>query len=285
MRSESFRQAERPIKVIRPIRFSLGNLLSDLRSLCRHRGLFFEMTLLRLKVRYRQSLLGWVWAVLPPVLLMIAYMFVFSKVVGLQTENLPYSLFSFSGLIPWMFFSNSVSTATSGIVTHRYLISRVAFPREIIPLSYVAAAVVELGLGLLMLAAVMFYFDVRPTRYVFYAIPILIMLAICAVAAAFVCASLQARFRDIGMAMPLMLQVLMFTAPVVYSSQSLPNEIRNIYFFNPLAILIEALRHSVVTGVWPTESYLIYCAVVSCVSVIAAYALFKRLDATLADVI
>ena len=285
MRGKFFRQDERPVKVIRPIRFSVGNLLSDVGTLCRHRGLFFEMTLLRLKVRYRQSLLGWMWAVLPPVLLMIAYTFVFSKVVGLQTENLPYALFSFSGLIPWMFFSNSVSTATSGIVTHRYLISRVAFPREIIPLSYVSAAVFELGLGLLMLAVAMFYFDIRPTLYVFYAIPVLIMLAMCAVAAAFVCASLQARFRDIGMAMPLMLQILMFTAPVVYSSQSLPDKIRDIYFFNPLAILIDALRHSVVTGVRPIESYLLYCAVVSCVGVVASYALFKRLDATLADVI
>jgi lipopolysaccharide transport system permease protein len=96
---------------------------------------------------------------------------------------------------------------------------------------------------------------------------------------------LQARFLDIGIAMPLMLQVLMFTAPVVYSSQSLPDKIREIYFFNPLAILIDALRHSIVTGVRPIESYLVYCAFVSFVSVVASYALFKRLDATLADVI
>ena len=285
MGNKSFRQNERPIRVIRPIRFSVGNLLSDVSSLCRHRDLFFEMTLLRLKVRYRQSLLGWVWAVLPPVLLMITYTFVFSKVVGLQTENLPYALFSFSGLIPWIFFSNSVSTATSGIVTHRYLISRVAFPREIVPLSYVAAAIFELCLGVLMLAVAMFYFDVRPTLFAFYAIPVLVILAICAVAAAFVCASLQARFRDIGMAIPLMLQVLMFTTPVVYSPQSLPDKIRDVYFFNPLAILIDALRHSIVTGVRPIGSYLVYSAVVSCVGAVASYALFKRLDATLADVI
>ena len=88
------------------------------------------MTLLRLKVRYKQSVLGWIWAVLPSLLLMITYTLIFSKVIGLKSSDLPYALFIFFGLIPWTFFSTSVSTATAGIVTHRYLISRVAFPRK-----------------------------------------------------------------------------------------------------------------------------------------------------------
>jgi lipopolysaccharide transport system permease protein len=215
---------------------------------------------------------------------MVLYTLIFSKVVGLQTDSLPYALFSFSGLVPWLFFSSSVSTATAGIVTHRYLISRVAFPREIIPLSYVAIAVVELGIGLLMLAGMMYLFMVFTTLYIFYLVPLVLLLVMCAVAAAPVCASLQARFRDVGLVMPLMLQVLMFTAPVVYSSQSIPDRIKEFYFINPIAILIEAFRQAVV-GVRPSGQHLLYCAIVSFASVVIAYGLFKRLDATLADVI
>ena len=276
---------DRPLRVIRPTQ-SLIDVLSDgLAALWGHRSLLLEMTVLRLKVRYQKSLLGWLWAVVPPLVLMITYTLVFSKAIGLNSGGLPYALFIFCGLTPWTFFSTSVSTAAAGIVTHRYLISRVAFPREIIPLSYVAAALLDLAICMLMLVALTWYLGVSPTLNVLYAIPVIGILVVCSAAAALCLSSLQARFRDVGIAMPLLLQVLMFTTPVVYSSAVIPQGLKAVYFANPLAILIEAFRQATVFGVAPDVGELIYCGTVSIVWLIFSYLLFKRLDATMADVI
>ena len=275
----------RAIKVIRPSQSVAGLLCDGLTSLVRHRSLFVEMTLLRLKVRYKQSLLGWIWAVVPPLLLMVTYTLIFSNVIGFKTGYLPVALFIFSGLIPWTFFSTSISTATAGIVTHRYLISRSAFPREIIPLSYVVSALFDLGIGILMLVALMYYFGAWPTLHAVYALPILAMLVGYSVAASLCLSSFQARFRDIGIAVPLLLQIAMFTTPLVYSSDSIPPNIKDIYFLNPLAILIEGFRQAVVLGINPDVGQMIYCAMGSIICVVFSYILFKRLDTTLADVI
>jgi lipopolysaccharide transport system permease protein len=277
--------ADRSVRIIRPTQSLVQVLSSGLTELWSHKSLFLEMTLLRLRVRYKQSLLGWTWAVLPSLVLMITYSLIFSKLIGLKGGDLPYALFIFSGLVPWTFFSTSVSTATAGIVTHRYLISRVAFPREIIPLSYVASALVDLGIGMVMLAAMMCYFGFFPTLNTLYAIPVIGMLIILSVVVALCCSSFQARFRDVGVAMPLLLQVLMFTTPVVYSSAAIPQSVKAIYFANPLAILIEAFRQAAASGVSPDVGEMIYCGTVSIVCLVFSYILFKRLDATLPDVI
>jgi lipopolysaccharide transport system permease protein len=285
MNFDSAAPDDRPVRVIRSTASLIELVSIGLVSLWNRKSLLLEMTMLRLKVRYRQSLLGWSWAVLPPLLLMIVYTLIFSKLLGLKSDELPYALFIFSGLIPWTFFSTSVSTATAGIVAHRYLISRVAFPREIIPLSYVATALVDLGIGLVMLAAMMHYFGIPSTVYALYAIPIVGMLVVCGIAAALCCSAFQARFRDVGVALPLLLQVLMFTTPVVYSAAVIPDGVKAIYFTNPLAIQIEAFRQAIVLGVRPDLGAMIYCAFASLICLGLSYTLFKRLDVTLADVI
>jgi lipopolysaccharide transport system permease protein len=275
----------RPVKIIRPRQSLIEILSADVMSLWSHKGLFLEMTLMRLQVRYKQSLFGWIWAIVPSLLLMVTYTLVFSKVIGLTSGAIPYALFIFAALIPWTFFSTSVSTATAGIVTHRYLISRVAFPREIIPLSYVAAAFFDLCIGILMLVGMMYFFGFSLSFHALYALPILGVVIIFTVAVALCCSSFQAHFRDIGVAMPLLLQVLMFATPVVYSSAAVPERIKEIYFLNPLAILIDAFRQAAVLGIELNAYQMIYCTTVSVVCLVASYVLFKRLDATLADVI
>lgn len=285
MKLVSIPALDRPVKVIRATQSLTEVLSSGLSAVWSHKGLLVEMTLLRLRTRYRQSLLGWLWAVLPPLVLTITYTLVFSRAIGLSSGDLPYALFILSALVPWMYFSTSVSTAAAGIVTHRYLVSRVAFPREILPLSYVAAALLELAIGMLTLAAAMYYFGVCPNLSILYAIPLLGILVICCAAAALVVSAFQARFRDIGLAMPLLLQVLMFTTPVVYSSAIVPENLKALYFANPLAILMQAFRQVTVLGVSPDATELIYCGAVSVVGLIFSYVLFKRLDLTLADVI
>jgi lipopolysaccharide transport system permease protein len=276
---------DRPVVVIRASRSSAELLQSSLVSLWQNRDLLREMTLLRLKVRYRQSLLGWVWAFLPPLVLMIAYTAIFSNVLGVKSAALPYPLFIFAGLVPWSFFSTSLSTATAGIVTHRYLISRVAFPREIIPLSYVGAALVDLVIGIIMLALMMLYFGTSPSVNMVYAIPTIGALIICSTALALGCACFQARFRDVGVAMPLLLQLLMFSTPVVYPSDLIPGALRSIYLANPLAILIDDFRARIVSSSAFDPFTTLYGVAVSGCLLIVFYYVFKRFDGTLPDVL
>ena len=276
---------DRPVAVIRASSSPTELLQSSLRSLWQNRNLLREMTLLRLKVRYRQSLLGWLWAVLPPLVLMIVYTVIFSHVLGVKSGGLPYPLFIFAGLVPWSYFATSLSTATAGIVTHRYLISRVAFPREIIPLSYVGAALVDFAIGIAMLVLMMIYFGVSPSLNVIYAIPAIGILIIWSTALALGCACFQARFRDLGVAMPLLLQLLMFSAPVVYSSDAIPGAFKSIYFANPVAVLIEAFRHAIVSGSALDAFAMLYSFTVSGCLLIVFYYVFKRFDGTLADVL
>jgi lipopolysaccharide transport system permease protein len=276
---------DRPVRVIRPKQSLFALLFGGIASLRMYKHLLLELALLRLRVRYKQSLLGWTWAVVHPLALVVTYTLVFSKLIGLKGGTLPYALFVLAGLVPWIFFSNSVSSATAGMVAHRHLISRAAFPREIIPLSYVAAALVDLGVSAIMLVGAMAYYGLRPNLYGLYAIPVVVMLAMCAAASALCCSAFQARFRDVGIAMPLLLQVLIFTTPVVYSSAVVPTSLRTGYMLNPLAVLVEAFRQSAVLGVRPDLHEMIYCGAISAGLLLFAYVLFRRLDATLADVI
>jgi homopolymeric O-antigen transport system permease protein len=285
MNHASTRAADRPIKVIRPTQSAIEILCTGFMSLLSRKSLFVEMALLRLRVRYKQSLLGWAWAILPPLVLMITYTVVFYKVAGFTTGDLPVALFIFAGLIPWTFLSTSISTATAGIVANRYLIVRASFPREIIPLSYVATAFVDLGIGSVMLIAMMYCFGFAPNLHILYAIPVIGMLGMYGAAVSLCFSSFQARFRDIGVAMPLLLQVAMFATPVVYSSAAIPQSVAHIYFLNPLAILVEQFRQAVVQGINPNVGDMLYCAIIAVVCLVFSYILFKRLDATLADVI
>jgi lipopolysaccharide transport system permease protein len=275
----------RPIKIIRSSQ-SLGELVrGGVSLLFENKHLIFEMTLLRLKVRYRQSILGWAWAVIPPLVLTFTYAVIFGKVMHLSSGDMPYGLFVFAGLVPWTFLSTSVSNATSGMVQHRYLISRVSFPREVIPVSYVATALVDLGVISLMLLAMVVYYGVSLSGTAVYLIPILVVLVICTTAIALCFSAIQARVRDLGIAMPLLLQILMFTTPIVYPSDIVPDSVRGLYFMNPLAVLVEAFRQAAVQGVCPDVGRVLYSAVISSIMLALAYTLFKRLDATLADVL
>jgi lipopolysaccharide transport system permease protein len=283
--NETERVDDRPVVVIRASRSPVELLRSSLRAFWQNRSLLREMTLLRLKVRYRQSLLGWSWAILPPLISMIVYTVIFSNVLGVKSGALPYALFIFAGLVPWSFFATSLSTATAGIVTHRYLISRVAFPREIIPLSYVGAALVDFLIGIIVLAFMMIYFRASPTVNIIYAIPTIIALIICSTALAPGCACFQARFRDVGVAMPLLLQLLMFSAPVVYPSTVIPGALKPIYFANPLAALIDQFRASIVSSSALDSLTTLYGFAISGCLLIVFYYVFKRFDGTLADVL
>jgi len=194
-------------------------------------------------------------------------------------------VFVFSGLLPWMFFASSVSNATVSLVNHSYLLTRVYFPREVVPFSYVAAALVDFLIASFILGCLMFYYRVPLSFTVLFAVPIVFFLIVFGTAVALLLSALQARFRDVGVAMPLLLQIWMFATPIVYPLDAVPARLRTLCLLNPLAGIIDSFRRVVLQGTYPDASTLSYSALFSVVFLVTAYISFKNLDANMADVI
>jgi lipopolysaccharide transport system permease protein len=260
-------------------------ITSGMRTLLHYSDLLYTLTTLRLSVRYKQSVLGWVWAVLQPAALMITYTAIFSSVAKLPSEGAPYPVFVLIALLPWVFFSSSVTTAAVGIVNYGNLVMKVYFPREIIPLSYIAAAMVDFAVACVLLCGLMIYYRIALTWNALYVIPILIVLTAFTTAVALVLSAVQVRLRDVSMALPLVLQVWMLATPIVYPLQSVPAGLRRFYLINPVAVLVESFRRVVLHGDPPDAALLGAAGAITAISLVVAYAGFKNLEATMADFI
>ncbi|HEX4783490.1 MAG TPA: ABC transporter permease [Candidatus Sulfotelmatobacter sp.] len=273
------------IRIIRPPAFSFGTIFSGLRNLAHYSDLLWVLSRFRLKVRYKQSILGWLWAIFQPLALMIIYTIVFTRVTTVATGGIPYPLFVLCALLPWIFFSTSISSAVHGLVLYPNLLTKMYFPREIIPLSYLAAGCADFLMGCLILAAFMAYYRISPTWNALFAIPIVIVIAGFAAAVALLFSAIHVRFRDIGLALPLLLQVWMFTIPVVYSIQSVPTRYRKLFLLDPISGLIENFRTVLLRGERPDVASLALSAAIAFACLAVAYAYFKSSEATMADVI
>ncbi len=275
----------RPIKIIRPVSFSPLDLFRELRGLWHYRDLFYTLTVHRIKVRYKQSVLGLAWAILQPLSLMLIYTVIFSVIAKVPSENVPYAVFAYAALLPWTFFSSSLTNATTGLVSHTQLVTKVYFAREILPLTYVSAAMFDFAIASSFLIALFIYYGVGLTTYALYAIPIFLLLAALATAFSLFLSAVQVRFRDIGVAMPLLLQIWMFATPVVYPLSAVPQRWRGIYVLNPTVGVIENFRRVVLQGVPPDLYSLAVSAIIAAILLPLAYLYFKRIEATMADVI
>jgi lipopolysaccharide transport system permease protein len=277
--------APRAVRVIGPPTFSVATIYAGMRTLGQYSDLFYTLCLFRLSVRYKQSVLGWAWALLQPLALMGIYTLIFAHVTTVNTGGIPYPIFVFSALLPWIFFSNSISSAVHGLVTHPALLTKMYFPREIIPLSYLAAGFADFCIASVILAVLMMYYRITLTWNVLFGIPMLILFAGFAAAIALFFSAVHVRFRDVGLAMPFVLQIWMFATPVVYSLQSVPVRFRRWYLLDPVAGLIDNFRKVVIFGKAPDGASLVLSAGMTIVALALAYAYFKSSEATMADVI
>jgi lipopolysaccharide transport system permease protein len=278
--------APRRIKVIRPVAFSLRDLWTGLIGLADYRDLLIALSVHRLKVRYKQSVLGIAWAIIQPVALMLIYTFVFSFItrVAMPASKYPYAVFAYAALLPWSFFSTALTNATNGLVSHAQLVTKVYFPREILPISYIVAALVDLLVASIVMTALILYYDVALTTQALWLLPITLVLAAFVTACALLFSAMQVRIRDIGMAMPLLLQLWLFASPVVYPLEQVPARFRDYYVLNPMVGIIENFRAALL-GTPIDRHSLTISALVSAILLPLAYLYFKRIEATVADVI
>ena len=279
------RSVSRRRVVIQPPRFSPANLVNDLNKLANYYDLLYTLSVHRVKVRYKQSLLGASWAIIQPLAMVTILTAIFSFIVRMPSEGLPYVLFAYVALLPWNYFSASLTTSTNGLVSHATLITKVYFPREILPLSYVFAALFDFLIASTVLIFLLFYYHIPLTLNILYVLPILAILTVFIIAASLLLAAVQVRFRDVGVAVPIVLQVWMFASPVVYPLASVPLRFRSLYQLNPMAGIIEGLRRVVLHGAPPLFVPLAMSTIISAVLLVVAYGYFKRVEATMADFI
>jgi lipopolysaccharide transport system permease protein len=275
----------RHVKVIQPPALSLRDLQQSILRLGEYGDLLWTLSAHRIRVRYKQSVLGFAWAILQPLSLMLIYTLVFSGIAKVSSGGIPYPVFAFAALLPWTFFSTALINATNGLVSHAHLVTKVYFPREILPLSYVIAALFDLAIASVVMAGLMLYYHVPVTAQVFWLVPIVAVLAAFVTGVSLIFSATQVRFRDIGMAMPLLMQLWMFASPVVYPLDQVPARFRTLYDLNPMVGLIESFRRVSVLGVQPDMRLLGMAALISFALLPVAYAYFKKVEATVADVI
>ncbi len=275
----------RRTKVIRAPSVSLRSIQNSLLLLAQYRDLLYTLSLHRIMVRYKQSLLGPFWAILQPLSLMLIYTIIFSFVFRIPSGDTPYALFVFTGLLPWICFSSALTSATNSLTSHASLITKVYFPREILPLTYVIASLLDFIVASLVLGGLLFYYRVPLTWNALYVLPIMMALTLFAVAMSLFFSALHGRYRDIGFGIGLLLQIWMFATPVVYPLSVVPDRWRTYYMLNPMTSIVEGFRGVILQGTAPDFSSLGLSILISVALLAAAYIFFKFTEATMADVI
>lgn len=271
--------------IIRPAGSAWLNVGEHLRRLVEYVDLFRTLSIHRINVRYRQTVLGVTWALLQPLVMMGVFVVVFSRLARVPSEGVPYALFAYTALLPWMFFATSITSATGSLVSHTQLITKVYFPREILPLTYIVAAFFDFLLGLAALMVLMAWYDVSLSPAVVYLVPVIGLLGAWITAVSLLLSAAQVRWRDVGVAVPVLVQLGMFASPVIYPLALVPEQWRPWYLLNPLAGIINAFRDVLLRGQSPDAVPLAYASVVTALVLPIAYALFKRAEATMADVV
>jgi lipopolysaccharide transport system permease protein len=271
--------------IIRPAGAGWLRIGEHLRRLAEYSDLLRTLNAHRINVRYRQTVLGATWAVLQPLLMMAIFVTVFSYLARVPSEGVPYAVFAYVALLPWTFFSTAVTNATGSLVSHTQLITKVYFPREILPLTYVVAAFFDFLLGLVVLGGLMMWFDIPLTIAAAHLIPVVALLCAWIVAVSLLLSAAQVYWRDVGVAIPVLVQLGMFASPVIYPLGLVPDAWRPWYLLNPLAGIINSFRDVLLRGQQPEPLPLAYAMAVTAVVLPLAYVLFKRAEATMADVV
>ena len=279
----------RTTTVFEPPTLKAVHPLAALRRLRQSGDLFITLSRHRLKVRYEQSRLGLLWAVIQPLALMLVFTLMFTFLRAAPSGDVPYPLFAYAGLIPWTMFSSALANTSSALTSHAALLTKVYFPREILPLTYIAAAAVDMAVASLVLVGLMIWFGVAPTFTALWAVPAIVVLIALLVGLGLLFSALQVRYRDVGLAMPVLVQVWLFATPVLYPlaavKTALPASLYPLYVMNPMAGVVDTFRRAVVLHQPPDVTALAVSALAVMALVPAAYVYFKYVELTMADVV
>jgi lipopolysaccharide transport system permease protein len=274
-------RVETPQTVIEP---PSGWQLVDLEELWRYKDLLWFLVWRDVKARYAQSILGIGWAVIQPVFNMVVFTVIFGNLAKISSEGVPYVIFSYTGLVPWTYFSNALTQSGSSLVNARNMITKVYFPRLIVPLAPVLAKLLDFGIATLLLFGLMAYFGIAPTGWA-VGLPVLVLLMILTASGAGMWLTAMAiQYRDVKYALQFGVRLFMYASPVVYAASEVPERFRLLYGLNPMAGVIEGFRAALLgTRGMPWD--LLAVGTASAVVIFVTGAMyFRRMERVFADV-
>ncbi len=262
-----------------------GWLPLRLGELWHYRELLYFLTWRDVKIRYKQTALGVAWAVLQPLITMVIFSVIFGQLAKLPSDGIPYPVFSYAALLPWGLFSGALQRAGTSLVTNANLLTKVYFPRLVIPISAVTAGLVDFVISFAVLLGLMLYYGIMPT-WAILTIPLLVLLVVLtALAVSLWLSALNVQYRDVQYMIPFLIQAWMYASPVAYSTGLVPTgPWRVIYGLNPLAGVIQGFRWALLGGNPPDELISISVAMVLLLLVSGLY-YFRRMERTFADVV
>ena len=256
----------------------------NFRELIEYRDLFFFLVWRDIKVLYAQTILGFSWAILQPLVQIIIFSIVFGRVAKIPTDGIPYILFSSVAIIPWTYISQAMTTSSQSLVSGQSMLGKVYFPRLIFPISPTLSKLVDFGLSLIIVLGVSLYYRVLPTwNLLLFPFFIVFMVSIAAGVGLWLSA-MAIRFRDVKFAMPFVIRMLMYTAPIVYSASEIPETYRFIYSLNPIVGVIEGFRACLLGTPMPWQ-YIWPGMLTAAVLLISGAFYFKRMERVFVDVI
>ena len=257
----------------------------NLRELWRHRDLIYYLAWRDVKVRYKQTALGVAWALLQPLAAMAVFAVFLGKLAGMPSDGVPYPLFAYAGVLPWTYFAAAVANGSTCLVANTALISKVYFPRLVIPVAAVAPALVDLAVGCGTLVVLLAIYGVTPGASLAW-LPLFLLLTVAAALGVAVwTAALDVQFRDVRYAVPFLMQVWLFATPVVYPSSVVPASLRPFYGLNPVAGLIDGWRWALLGRTAPSWGMISVSAAMTAALLVTGLYFFRRTERTFADVI
>ena len=268
------------------IKPSLGFTALNLRDLWLYRELIFFMVWRDIKVRYKQTFLGAAWAIIQPVLTMLALYFLFDRVAKLPTDNVPYPIFSYTALLPWGLFVAALNQGSRSLTSNHNMITKVYFPKLILPLSSVLAGLVDFAVASVILVALFFYYQVTPAWYLLWVLPLFLLLAIItALGVALWLSAINVKYRDVNYVLPFLTQFWFFATPVAYSANAISEKWQLVYSLNPMAGVVNGFRWALLgTGNGPDAGLWVSIGI-SVLILISGLFYFRNMEKTFADTI
>lgn len=238
-----------------------------------------------IKIRYKQTAIGAAWAVLQPLLAMLVFTLFFGKLAHIPSEGLPYEVFVYAGLLPWMYFAASLSNATNTIVENQRVITKVYFPRLILPLSAVLSGLVDFCISFLIFAVMMVYYHVRPTPEMLW-LPLFLFLAVLtALGVGLWLSALNAMYRDVRYVLPFLIQLWLFASPVIYPPSLMPAKWRWVFGLNPMTGVIEGFRWSLAGHGDPPARLILISSGIVLVILLSGLGYFQKMETVISDVV
>ncbi len=268
------------------IKPSTGIAALNLRDLWIYRELVLFMIWRDVKVRYKQTLLGMAWAVIQPLLTMIVFNFLFGKVAKVPTEGIPYPIFAYTALLPWGLFVTALNQGSRSLVAHNNMITKIYFPRLILPLSAVLSGLVDFAIAFVILIVLMIIYKVTPSVNAIWALPLFLVFAIVsALGVALWLSAFNVRYRDVNYALPFITQIWFFITPVAYSDQVISENWRLVYSLNPMAGVINGFRWSLLGAGNGPDAALWLSAAIALLILVSGLFYFRSMERTFADTI